>query len=178
MQECRDGKKRPTKTRRTWEQVIEDFWSRVNRGNPNDCWEWQGGRNGKTQITSYGVFWAWRKKYKTHRFAFEISFRKLRDGECALHRCDNPPCCNPAHLFAGSNLDNFRDAQSKGRIRHERGEDRYNARLTENDIREIRKKYGKRGKGGMTGVALAKLYGVYPTMIHSIVTRRRWKHVK
>jgi hypothetical protein len=165
------------KNKRSDAEIVSDFWRRVNRGTKKECWEWMGGRNGNTRITSYGVFWARRKKYKAHRFAFELSHRSLRAGECACHSCDNPPCCNPAHLFAGTNADNMRDSIAKGRAHRECGEQRYNAKLTENDVREIRRIYQKRKRDGMSGVRLAELYGVYPTMIHAIVTRQRWKHV-
>lgn len=177
MQKCSDGILRPSKSRRTYREVVEDFWARVDRRSEDECWEWTGGRNGKTKLQSYGVFWALGKRSKAHRFAFEISKRKLKNGECVCHRCDNPPCCNPAHLFAGTHGDNIRDALSKGRIKHERGEDRYNATLTEADIRTIRAVYQKRSTKGMNGAKLARKYGVVKSMIHAIVTRRRWKHV-
>jgi hypothetical protein len=110
-----------------------------------------------------------------HRVAFELFHRPLLGRELVCHRCDNPPCCNPHHLFAGTHLDNTHDCISKGRMRKERGVDRYNAKLTEDQVRAIRKSYIPR----IVGVdALAREFPVSRSMIYSIVTYKRWKHVK
>jgi hypothetical protein len=151
------------------------FWSRVKIQSADECWEWQAGKNDGAR--SYGVFWHRGRKLKTHRIAFELGHRALCAGELVCHHCDNPPCCNPAHLYAGTHRDNARDCTERNRRNSERGEDRYNATLTEQDIRDIRAKYQKRKFGGMNGTALAKIYGVGPTMINAIIHRRRWKHV-
>lgn len=177
MRQCRDGKKRPNKSRRTESEITEDFWARVDRGSPDKCWEWKAGRNGKTKLQSYGVFWACRIRHKAHRFAFEISIRKLKHGELVCHTCDNPPCCNPAHLYAGSNRDNVLDCIKRGRRNMERGTKRYNAVLDDRKVREIRQRYQKRKVGGMGIDRLAEIYGVGRTMIYAIIMRRRWAHV-
>lgn len=162
--------------KRTREQVISDFWKRVKRGNLDECWEWQAGRNDKPP-NNYGVMWVNGEKLKTHVYSYELHYGPLAPGLWVLHKCDNPPCVNPAHLFSGTAMDNVRDMISKGRDIRERGVDRYNATLTEDDIREIRRRYVKRDKVNGCG-PLGKEFGVGLTMIFAIVTRRRWKHVK
>jgi len=115
-----------------------------------------------------------RSQVETHRLAWFLTFGPPKHLIC--HDCDNPPCCNPSHLFDGTTLDNALDCIAKGRGNRERGEDRYNATLTANDIAEIRRRYKFRDKSD-GGVALAKEFGVGKTMISSIVCGHRWKHV-
>lgn len=160
---------------RTQDQIVEDFWRRVKKGQENECWEWQAGKNGPPP-KNYGIMWVNGKKWKTHVFAYTISFG-LTNGLFVCHKCDNPPCCNPNHLFLGTCLDNTMDMISKGRKVSERGEDRYNSTLTEDDIREIRRRYKYHTYGPDSGSALAREFGVGPTMISAIIHRRRWKHV-
>lgn len=91
--------------------VEERFWSLVSVGPPDVCWEWLGYKTKK----GYGQLPVMHPHRRAHRMAFELSGGRLKPGEVVLHRCDNPPCCNPRHLFAGTQLDNVRDRQSKGR---------------------------------------------------------------
>jgi hypothetical protein len=89
-----------------------------------------------------------------------------------LHRCDNPPCCNPAHLFLGTDADNSDDKVSKSR--HPHGVTHGRAKLTEDDVRAIRATYAAEPVSQMT---LAALYGVNQTIISDVVLRRSWKHI-
>lgn len=90
--------------------------TRVDRsGGPDACWPYVGSRDGN----GYGTVSTRRGQApaKVHRLVLEDAIgRPLVAGEHALHRCDNPPCANPAHLFAGSVSDNLRDASAKGRL--------------------------------------------------------------
>ena len=91
------------------------FWSRVDKsGGPNACWLWTGtiGHNGYGRI-SRGLRTG--KDAYAHRIAWELTFGLIPDGLLACHHCDNPPCCNPAHLFLGTNSDNMSDCAQKGR---------------------------------------------------------------
>jgi hypothetical protein len=77
----------------------------------DDCMVWRGARNG----CGYGAKRIGGKVRSTHRLAWEWANGTIPDGMCVLHRCDNPPCCNPSHLFLGTVADNNRDRKAKGR---------------------------------------------------------------
>src|SRR3990167_4058917 len=96
------------------------FWEKVDRNGPvpahcpelGPCWIWTASRNDG----GYGSFKVDGKHGRAvlaHRYAYESRVAPLVDGQCALHRCDNPPCCNPLHLFGGSRDDNNKDRASK-----------------------------------------------------------------
>jgi len=149
---------------------------RVKRRGKNQCWLWTGGRHSKIKGRDYGVVSIDGKKRKAHQQAWIYTFGPIPKGKIVCHTCDNPPCCNPNHFFAGTHGDNQRDCLAKGRGNRERGADRYNATLTEADVREIRRRYKFRA-GPDGGAGLAKEFGVGKTMISAIVNRQRWKHV-
>ena len=92
---------------------LPDFWLRAECGNPSQCWPWRGYRTPK----GYGEFCTNnRQRVKAHRLALELRLgRSLRTDECACHTCDNPPCCNPWHLWPGSEFENKLDCIRKGR---------------------------------------------------------------
>lgn len=138
---------------------------------PSGCWEWTGSRNenGYGQI-SLGP----GPIVKAHRAAWMVYRGPIPDGIQVLHHCDNPPCCNPDHLYLGTPADNSRDRISRGRHRSAplKGSAHPLAKLTEADVRHIRdlgRPYGLH--------ALARLYGINRTTITAIVDRRKWKHV-
>ena len=94
------------------------FWSHVDRGHPMDCWPWKGKKRwtngyGSAERPDGSVAGA-------HRVAFEVSGGMLIPGMVIMHLCDNPPCCNPAHLRQGTYSDNIRDAIAKGRFTQHR----------------------------------------------------------
>jgi len=92
-------------------KAIAKFWSRVATAGPDDCWEWQGARlrDGYGQAKYYG------NAVGTHRIAYELSHGPIADGLLVRHTCDNPPCCNPAHLLLGTPADNAADRTERGR---------------------------------------------------------------
>lgn len=98
---------KPVKPRPT---IADRFWAKVNRG--DDCWEWAGGRN---QGTGYGFFSVRSRTIGAHRAAWEVANGPIPAGIDVLHRCDNPPCVRPDHLFLGTHRDNMRDMRAKGR---------------------------------------------------------------
>lgn len=105
-----------------------------------------------------------------HRLIWIETNGPIPEGLCVCHRCDNPPCCNPAHLFLGTKKDNTQDALRKGRLYTARGEDNANSKLTRNDVRDIRASHD-------TQQRLADRFGVSPTLIWLIRQRRAWRHV-
>jgi hypothetical protein len=93
----------------------EWFWSKITNSDPNGCWEWQGcrSRQGYGRLSVHeNQKWGF-----AHRYSYFLVYG-IDPGElCVLHRCDNPPCCNPAHLFLGTRVDNNFDRYIKGRSR-------------------------------------------------------------
>jgi hypothetical protein len=88
------------------------FWSRVDKRGPDECWPWLGAPNNRH---GYGGFWFDGKSELAHRLAYRLTFGQITDGFWILHSCDNPPCCNPAHLREGTVVDNNRDRTERGR---------------------------------------------------------------
>jgi hypothetical protein len=151
---------------------IDRFWSRVDRsGGPDACWLWTGA----THFWGYGRVGLFDRVFLTHRLAFFLEYGWWPEPYCC-HACDNPPCVNPAHLFACTATDNMRDCCDKGRIaRHNRlfGEDHPRSRLTEGIVREIR----QRRSEGASLRQLSTEYDILPSSICGVVKRRSWKHV-
>lgn len=92
--------------------LMRNFWRYVEQ-QPNGCWKWIGGTN--TQ--SYGRFWNGRRKVLAHRYAYEALVGDIPDGMLICHRCDNPNCVNPDHMFIGTMQDNMDDAKAKGHLK-------------------------------------------------------------
>ena len=96
-------------TRPTWETR---FWSKISRGGPDECWPWMKGRNDQ----GYGIIRISGRNHRAHRKSLELKLgRPIRPGAQVLHSCDNPPCCNPAHLREGTQPENMQDMQVRGR---------------------------------------------------------------
>ena len=149
----------------------ERFWEKVDRRGPNDCWPWQGG--GKKD--GYGSFYTGERLDGAHRFSYELNKGPITDGLWVLHKCDNPRCVNPDHLFLGTQTDNMQDCSVKGRAKGgpHLGTDNINAKLTEDAVRDIRQRYA----GGEIAPTLALEYGVSHPAIYAVIHRRTWKHV-
>lgn len=149
--------------------IEERLWGRVNRNSPNGCWEWQGY---KLQ-TGYGLIMFRGKQIGTHRVAWLLS-TGIEQGQLhVLHKCDNPCCCNPDHLFLGTHQENMRDKCKKGRAYFAYGELTKNAKLTELQVKTIRQAHAS----GKPVLEMAKEYGVTEETIYNVVNRRTWKHI-
>jgi hypothetical protein len=99
-------------TGRVMKHTAETFWALVQRGADNVCWPYTGPRTPR----GYGAITYRKKSWRAHRLAWTLTHGPIPKGQVVCHKCDNPPCCNPKCLFLGSNGDNTRDAQRKGRL--------------------------------------------------------------
>jgi hypothetical protein len=145
---------------------IEKFVMRLGEKTDSGCILWAGV---KTRL-GYGAFGTPPKA--AHRFAYELANGPIPNGLHVCHRCDNPGCVNHEHLFLGTRSENMADMRSKGR--QCRGEAKYSSVLTEDDVREIRRRYAD---GGVFYKELAAAFGVSPPLICRIVNRKKWAHV-
>lgn len=155
--------------------TIERFWKYVDKRGPNDCWEWKGAR----RVQNYGgLALEDHKVVLAHRFSYELHYGPIPESEgyhgtCVLHRCDNPPCVNPKHLFLGTNQDNVDDKVSKGRGVSTRGNQNGMAKLNPEKIVDIRQRY----KDGESFKSIAYSYDVTDAAIRSVVQRKTWRHI-
>ena len=147
----------------------QQFWKTVKTLAADQCWEWQGTRTDR----DYGTVYIRRKVVKAHRVAFAITFG-IEPPDSVLHHCDNPPCCNPAHLYAGTYKDNAQDKQRRGRspwIMYTTGEDAPSSKLNGTQVDQIRLYY--RPRNG-SGDRLAQMFGVNKGTIVSVAHGRSW----
>lgn len=138
-----------------------DFWT--------GCWLWTA----STDQKGYGHLRHGGKDYKAHRLSYEFHIGPIPEGEgfhgmCVMHKCDTPGCVNPEHLTLGTNLDNIKDMWAKGR--ESRGEERHNAKLTEEDVIKIL-------NDPRDNAQIAADYPVNRKQISRIKLGLRWKHL-
>ncbi|KKL67586.1 hypothetical protein LCGC14_2133510 [marine sediment metagenome] len=134
---------------------------------PNGCWEWQGCRL-KDGYGLIGRGGGKRGMLRVHRAMWEIVFGPIPDGMDVLHRCDNPPCANPTHLWLGTHADNMADMIAKGRCADRAGEKNGNAKLTWEQVKAIR-------ADTRFQRVIAAEYGVVPQLISQIKLGQIWK---
>jgi len=147
------------------------FLRRVDKTPSSGCWLWTASRIG-------GNKWhgQWRngegQHELSHRAAWRMFVGEIPEGMFVLHRCDDPICVNPAHLFLGTQTDNLNDMWAKKRARPKQslGEKHGMSKLTSEMVREIR-------DSKETGVALSRKFGVTPTTICDVRKRRIWNHI-
>lgn len=150
-----------------WITVAERFWKKVDRGEPDECWEWQAHRN----HVGYGTFAINREPYQAHRVAFMLE-REDPGDEWVLHKCDNRPCVNPNHLYIGTPSDNMQDAWDRGG-KDATGSKNPHSVLTEPLVAEIK----ARLEDGEQQNELAEEYGVGDPTVNDIAKGRTWTHV-
>lgn len=178
------------------------FWARVAVGSSDTCWPWLG-----KDITTHGYG---RCHYAGHsviasRVAFYLATGTNPTGMCVCHHCDNPICCNPSHLFLGTQSDNVRDSIRKGRQRHLRGAAHWTAKFKGTDKMKwkitdkrrldpnVRARGEKQGSAifsddlikvirrwysfGLTQMRIAEFFGCNRSTIGYIVRHKAWQHV-
>lgn len=164
---CRSHWRRKPPEQRFEEGLRKDGPVPAQRPELGPCWEWQGAKNAR----GYGVIRCEGRTVLAHRFAWMIANGAA--SACVLHRCDNPSCCNPAHLFLGTRADNVRDMDSKGRRKTPLGSRRGTAKLTEAQALAIREQAAQ----GVPRKLLAERFGVHYSTVRSVVLCVYWRHV-
>ena len=148
--------------------IAQRFWAKVKK--TDTCWEWIGVKDSH----GYGRVSIGHRGLKTaSRVSWEISKGPIPDGLFVLHKCDNPPCVRPEHLFLGTHLDNVLDCKAKGRQNHPRGEKNGVPKLTVEKVLEIR----SLRESGLTFRAIGSMYGIAHRTVQNIDKRIKWSHV-
>lgn len=154
------------------ETIAERFWRYVRK--QDGCWPWLGalhrdgyGRFNLPQHTGMVI---------SHRYAWKLTHGEIPEGMDVLHRCDNPPCCNPAHLRLGTHQENMDDMNSKDRNGYA-GERAFNTKLTNAQAIEIKRRFKYKSRRRTNSKELAAEYGVTDEVIYNIGTGRAWKRV-
>jgi len=156
--------------------LIERVWDRVRIGKTDECWP----RLGQKQKFGYGRIRDHYRRRSVHRIVWAIANGPIPPGLSVLHKCDNPPCCNPAHLLLGTTLDNMRDMirqgrsilqTDPGRVR-DIGERHGRALLNDGRVEYI----GQRRN--ISAFKMANLFGVHKNTIYQIRNGKTWRHLK
>jgi len=151
-----------TAERRHAEPVVDAAGLFARASERGGCLEWTGG------VDKYGYGRVGGGGLAAHRAAWEFTHGPIPAGLCVLHKCDNPPCINPDHLFLGTQGDNSADKVAKGR--QARGETQGNAKLTDAAVVEIR-------SSALSGASLGLIFGVAPETINRARRGETWKHI-
>lgn len=155
--------------------VKTPFFERADcSGGPDACWPWQGAHKA-VPGSEYGKLRRQGKWYLAHRVAWIIVNGPIPVGLGILHHCDNPPCINPRHLYAGTAADNNRDMRARGRGSYGLtvGEASPRAKLTEQQVRQI---YASLAAGRPQRVVAAEV-GIAESAVWNIGAGRRWRHL-
>lgn len=154
--------------------IADRFWKKVAKS--EWCWNWTGCRDGN----GYGEIGTGGKRGVAfaHRVSYELHNGPIPEGMHVLHKCDNPSCVRPDHLFIGTHTDNMRDMWAKGRGRCDgagrKGSANGNHKLTEEQVGAIR----QRLSAGQSQRSLGQEYGVSKTLIGLISKGRAWKNIQ
>lgn len=143
------------------------FWVKVNRGDDDECWEWQA-----ASVNGYGSFYTPDRHFQAHRFSYKLKVEDPGD-EYVLHTCDNPSFVNPEHLYLGDQQDNLNDAVSRGRTasREEHGV----SKLTIKEVSHIK---WKLENTNLTHAEIAEKYSIGKGNISPISRGVTWDDVK
>ena len=143
------------------------FWSNVKIGDFSECWEYQASKDNY----GYGTAKYAGRLMLTHRIMWSLCFGEIPPKMCVLHKCDNPPCVNPYHLFLGTRADNIRDKVAKNR--QAKGGKIHRTKLNTSQVIEIRELHKK----SYPMCRIAKLFDVSSTAISYVIKGKTWKYV-
>lgn len=145
--------------------IVAHFWGKVQTGDTATCWPFAGGRftQGYGAITFKWPGYANGRAFRAHRFAYLATHKEIPNGLHVLHTCDNRPCCNPAHLYPGSDADNKADMYRRKRNAQT------GRKLSTNMVQAMRARYLA---GGVTQRELADEYGIRHRAAHYILKNR------
>ena len=161
-------------------RVRDLFYQSVTMLGPDQCWEWAGPRTIQGYGRAVGPPRGGRadRRVRAHRLSWEIHNGPIPGSLFVCHRCDNPPCVNPDHLFLGTHADNMADMGKKGRAAGRRvslcGEKQWAAKLTEEIVVEMRK---AREIGGLRLAMIADRYGLSLSHTKRVIYRQSWQHI-
>ncbi len=148
------------------EEYMDRICSKIIVNKTNHCWEWHG-----SLCRQYGCLYCFSKQYRAHRFFYMLYVNNfIPDDKYILHKCDNPKCCNPQHLFLGTQHDNISDMYNKHRQPDVKGINNGRSILTEKDALDIRQSVYKYSE-------LAKQYHVSKSTIQRIKSYETWRHI-
>lgn len=156
--------------------ALQRLTARIRAGDPRECWPWTGVLN----RWGYGQFWMDGKNYNASRAVYLLLVGSIPAGLVVCHRCDNPACCNPGHLWLGTQGDNVRDCASKGRSRGTftgrtgAAHPRYCAKLTEDQVQAAKARY----REGVSQSQIARELRVHSSTISRAVRGEKWAHLK
>lgn len=153
--------------KRDRDAVAASFWASVARGADGDCWEWQRSRDPR----GYGRLSVRGTWVLAHRLAWELAVgRAVPFGLLIRHRCDNPPCCNPAHLLLGTHVENYADSVERGRRNVRGGAAVWCAKLNDASALAVFHAVGSHRE-------IAERFGVSKGIVKGVKYRRTWKHI-
>ena len=155
------------------EKIVKRFLSNISIAG-NGCWDWSARRSQH----GYGWFYYNKKQRIASRVSWELHHGEIPKEMCVCHKCDNPACVNPDHLFLGTHQENMRDRDRKGRnkcgsLPIARGEQHSFSKLKDEDVREIRNLYSQ----GMLQREIGKRFGIVRQNVSKILLGQRWKHI-
>ena len=146
------------------------FWVKVDKS--DGCWIWKAYRD----KDGYGVVRVGNRTMLAHRVSYYMANNGIKDSLCVCHKCDNPPCVNPAHLFLASRQENMDDMTRKGRAKpnKKRGSAHYKAILNEALVLKIREVYKN---GNVTIGEIAEIFGLTPSGVGNAIYGKTWTHI-